>query len=55
MRFLRILSAACLAVAGLAANAGADPFAPVTVSLPPEGQGAIFSPGVRLVADLDEA
>jgi hypothetical protein len=54
MRFLRILFAACLAVAGLAASADADPFAPVTVSLPPEGQGAIFSPGVRLVADLDD-
>jgi hypothetical protein len=54
MRFLRILSAACLAVAGLAASAGADPFAPVTVTLPPEGQGDIFSPGVRLVADLDD-
>ncbi|MBW2720131.1 MAG: hypothetical protein JRD94_16760, partial [Deltaproteobacteria bacterium] len=55
MRFLQILSATCLAVAGLAASASADPFAPVTVSLPPEGQGDIFSPGVRLVTDLDES
>jgi hypothetical protein len=55
MRFLRILSATCLAVAGLAASASADPFAPVTVSLPPEDQGDIFSPGVRLVTDLDES
>jgi hypothetical protein len=54
MRILRSFFAACLAVPWLAAIAGADPFAPVTVTLPPEGQGDIFSPGVRLVADLDE-
>ena len=54
MRSLRIFFTVCLTVPWLAASAGADPFAPVTVTLPPEGQGAIFSPGIRLVADLDE-
>jgi hypothetical protein len=38
----------------LAHTAIADPTTPVTVTLPPEGQGDIFSPGVRLVGDLDE-
>ena len=32
--------------------ASADPTDPVTVKLPPEGQGASFVPGVRLVGDL---
>jgi hypothetical protein len=55
MSTLRILFTACLVMPWLAASAGADPFAPVTVSLPPVDQGAIFSPGVRLVSDLDES
>ncbi len=54
MRILRSVFAACLGMSWLAASAGADPFAPVTVTVPPEGQGDIFSPGVRLVTDLDE-
>ena len=54
MRSIRILFTACLVMSWLAASAGADPFAPVTVTLPPEDQGDIFIPGVRLVADLDE-
>ncbi len=54
MRALKRFFAACLTLPLLAATAGADPFAPVTVTLPPEGQGDIFSPGVRLVGDLDE-
>ena len=54
MSTLRNLLTTCLVLPWLAASAGADPFAPVTVTLPPEGQGDIFSPGIRLVADLDE-
>ena len=54
MSLLRILFIACMVIPWLAASAGADPLAPVTVTLPPEGQGAIFSPGVRLVGDLSE-
>ncbi len=41
---------ACLALFTLPALA--DPTGPVAVESAPEGQGAIFSPGVRLVADL---
>ena len=55
MRTLKLGIAACLAVSMLSAAAGADPLAPVTVTPPPEGQGDIFSPGVRLIADLDES
>ncbi len=39
----------------LAVTAAADPRDPVTVELPPEGQGDPFVPGVRLVEDLEQA
>ncbi len=45
---------AALALAGFAAPAFAGPSDPVTVSLPPEGQGPVFSPGTRLVAELEQ-
>ena len=41
-----------LAIFGLVLTASADPFANVTVTLPPEGVGNIFSPGVVPVESL---
>jgi len=38
----------------LGADAMADPRDPVSVTLPPDGQGAPFVPGVREVADLEQ-
>ena len=37
------------------ANAAAGPTDPVSVDPAPEGQGAIFSPGVRLVENLKQS
>jgi hypothetical protein len=44
---------AVLAIFGLVLTAGADPFASVVVTLPPEDQGDIFSPGVVAVESLN--
>ncbi|MDJ0851037.1 MAG: alpha/beta hydrolase domain-containing protein [Myxococcota bacterium] len=58
MRIARSLSRSplwigvCLAT-WLAFSAAADPRDPVSVELPPEGQGDPFVPGVRLVEDLE--
>ncbi len=49
---LLVLPLVALALA-LAAPAAASPTAPVTVTLPPTGQGDAFIPGTRMVADLE--
>jgi hypothetical protein len=59
MRFVRSLIRSRIAVFAvlvpwLALSAAAAPTDPVTVELPPEGQGDAFVPGVRLVADLEQ-
>ncbi len=46
---------ACLLLSALTSIAGvasADPFAPVSISPAPEGQGTRFSPGVRLISEI---
>ena len=58
LRFLTLSLALVFAAGVAAANPGSPPVpppvSPVTVTLPPEGEGEIFSPGIRLVADLPE-
>lgn len=52
---LQLLTAALLAASCITpSSALAVPTGPVSIELPPEDQGAIFSPGVRLVADLPQ-
>ena len=43
---------AALVLPWLAVSASADPRDPVIVELPPEGQGDVFSPGVRSIEGL---
>ena len=54
MTRLLVLFATCLLIPLLPSSAAADPTSPVTVSLPDDSLGEIFSPGVRLVADLEQ-
>ena len=49
---VHLFLASAIALPLLTSSAAAGPFGPVTVVPAPEGQGAIDSPGVRLVADL---
>lgn len=51
-RFLRLLTLNLLVATGLSALATAGPTSPITVELPPSGQGDAFVPGTRLVEDL---
>jgi hypothetical protein len=55
MRCGLLLLSAFLLLPGLPCAAASGPTAPVSVVPAPEGQGEIFSPGVRLVADLAPA
>ena len=48
-----VAALAVLTIFGLVLTANADPFADVTVSLPPEGVGDIFSPGTVAVESLN--
>jgi hypothetical protein len=51
-RHLALITAILLPLLG--GNAVADPTNPVSVTLPPEGQGDPFVPGARLVTDLKQ-
>jgi hypothetical protein len=55
MRLTRVPLAVLLALLLLPMSATADPRAPVTTAPAPEDQGDIFSPGVRLVSELEQA